>query len=119
MRKDQKEDSQNTVEKYLKELEEVIQDARSSLAGTQTIEDWLTLMDELSPNRPEEDDLHRTVQTASQAGTLGTLDSSPVERVEQPEGRRPFTRSQGQAKEEDWVLGTALEHRSKGRPKRR
>src|SRR5215469_8534567 len=123
--------STDEVERYLLEMERLIQRMRDSLMETPSLDEFLRQLDGVLDKRS------RTVSTAgSQTRQVPFRIPSLDYQGEEEEfsflfpvtpypgggpldGSRPRTRSRGRAQEEKWVMPRAIEHQKKGRPRRR
>jgi len=129
--------STGMVDRYLLELERLIQGMRDSLMDTPSLDEFLRYLDGILDERSRTDStagskIHQGLSSfESQVG--GRTEKSVVSSTdvflnvvpggggEQPFSldNRPYTRSRGPVQDTDWIMPRAPEHSRKGRPRRR
>ena len=137
-RRDRREEiSTGMVDRYLLELERLIQGMRDSLMDTPSLDEFLRHLDGILDERSRTDStagskIHQGLSSSD--GQVGgrteqsVVPSTGVTLNVVPGGGRgqqclqddrPYTRSRGPVRDTDWVMLRALEHSRKGRPRRR
>jgi len=118
-RRYQAELSKDAVDKYLARLEELLKGMRESLNETPTLEEFMAELDRVLDGRSQgtlEEEAEGLIEGAE--GPIQPYCALEA-RLGMPREDRPVTRSQSRVREEEWILGRALEHQRKGRPRQR